>query len=318
MSVLLLPQFIVDLQEKRSAHFASRVLEKTLHSDGSFLMDADDHRFKGVENAWIRHVSRGRTAYRVIYLRSDKNIYLFRAGEHSVEKRLVGPSAKDFETAVSISGATPELEASIAKISAQNMHMGILPTSSGFRRNDISSKRINQEIFSRRNLPHRDIWLITPFINTDILLPTAQFGQFLFDQVEDGANVSIFTSPPKDNNIEWMEMLADRSIDIFVYPKLHTKLYCFVLDENRRHDRGVPDSDKIQSLILVGSADLTKAGLALENGSCNEELCYVVPEYEMGYVETYVTNLIIHGYELPDVRMRLAHKQWQKPENPKW
>ncbi len=54
------------------------------------------------------------------------------------------------------------------------------------------------------------------------------------------------------------------------------------------------------------------------SGRCNEELCYAVPENEVGHVETYVTELMTDGYELPDVRRFLARGQWQQPEKGKW
>ena len=56
------------------------MLSKVLGRDGSFRLDRDDHRFHGIEDAWIRVVSRGNTAYRVIYIRRGRDVYLYRAG----------------------------------------------------------------------------------------------------------------------------------------------------------------------------------------------------------------------------------------------
>lgn len=152
----------------------------------------------------------------------------------------------------------------------------------------------------------------------DLFLPTATFGRLLLDQVEDGASVVIVTSAPKDKNIKWMEALEERKVAIFVYPRLHAKLYCFLFDESRRYEPGLPDSHRYSSLILAGSANLTAAGMAVGTTHCNEELCYVVPEDEIGYVETYVTELMTTGYELPDVRRYLARGQWQRLERRRW
>jgi hypothetical protein len=185
-----------------------------------------------------------------------------------------------------------------------------------FKRN-IPYPQIRYEIFSRRNLPHKDIWLVAPFVDGDLFAPTKPFGKLLLDQVEDGASVALITAPPKDKNIEWMEKLVERDIGIFVYPRLHSKLYCFVFDENRRYEQGLLEGGHYSSLILVGSSNLTAVEMALEDQRLNEELCYSVPENEIGFVEEYIAELMMYGYELPDVRRFLARGQWQKLENGK-
>lgn len=309
MPIFLLPDFIADLQDYADAHFARRVLKKTLRPDGNFRFDANDHRYEGIEDAWIRYVSRGRTAYRVIYLRYGDNIYLFRAGVHSVEDRLAAPTASTVEAAVPVAAAD--------RISIRERSRTPDYLINRFKRN-VPTPQINREIFSRRNLPHKDIWLVAPFVNGDLVAPTAAFGKLLLDQAEDGASVVLITAPPKNRDIEWMERLAEREVNIFVYPRLHTKLYCFVFDENRRYEPGLRNGSRYSSLILLGSANLTSVGMALGEGCYNEELCYAVPEDEIGYVESYVTELMMYGYELPDVRSFLARGQWQKLENGKW
>lgn len=317
MPVLLLPEFIVDLQRHADVNFARRVLRKTFRPDGNFRPDTDDHRYEGIDDAWIRYVSRGHTAYRVIYLRHGEDVYLFRAGEHKLEDRLAGPASASVATAIPVVEAGPEVAAAIAAMPTQDTRRAIPPPVNRFRRN-VPKPQINREIFSRRNLPHKDIWLVAPYITGDLFMPTAAIGKLLLDQVEDGASIAIVTSPPKDRDIEWMERLAERQIGIFVYPRLHTKLYCFLFDESRRYEPGLRNGDQYSSLILLGSANLTAAGMALGTGSYNEELCYAVPEDQIGYVESYVAELMMDGYELPDVRRALARGQWQKLENGKW
>ena len=317
MPIFLLPEFIADLQGHNDPHFARRVLRKTIRPDGTFREDSDDHPYRGIRNAWIRYVSRRRTAYRVIFLRRGADTYLFRAGEHSVEDRLVGPRDGAVESALPVTEAGPDLAAALGAIRTQEGPQAVAPPVNRFKRN-LPFAQISREIFARRNLPHRDIWLVAPFVNGDLFAPTARFGRLLLDQVEDGASVALFTAPPKDQNIEWMEKLADRNVGIFVYPRLHTKLYCFVFDENRRYDPGLREGDRYSSLILVGSANLTSAGMALGEAPCNEELCYAIREDELGFVEEYVAELMMNGYELPDVRRFLARGQWQKLENGKW
>ena len=317
MSVYLLPDFIADLQDHANPNFARRVLKKTLRPDGNFRWDAEDHRYEGIDDAWIRYVSRQHTAYRVIYLRIGDNIYLFRAGEHSIEDRLAAPTVGAVEAAVPITKAGPKVAAAVEAMRTLEMPQAPDRPINRFKRN-VPIPQINRVILSRRNLPHKDIWLVAPFIHADLFTPTAILGKLLLDQVEDGASVALITAPPKDKNIDWMEKLAERHVHIFVYPRLHTKLYCFVFDENRRYEPGLRDGDRYSSLILLGSANLTAAGMALGEGRFNEELCYVVPEDEVGYVESYVTELMMRAYELQEVRRFLARGQWQKLENQQW
>lgn len=318
MPVFLLPEFIADLQMHTDAHFARRVLLKTLRANGEFRHDADDHRYEGIDDAWIRYVSRGHTAYRAIYLRFNDNVYLFRAGEHNVEDRLAGPGTGSINAAVPVvAGRDEAVAAAIAAMPTHYPSHAVAPPVNRLRRN-VPQPQINREILSRRNLPHKDIWLVAPFIDCSLFLPTAVFGKLLLDQIEDGASVSIITSPPKDKNIEWMEKLAERKVGIFVYPRLHTKLYCFIFDENRRYEIGLRNGDRYSSLILLGSANLTTVGMAVNTARCNEELCYAIPENELSYVESYVTELMLRGYEMTDVRRFLARGQWQKLENEKW
>lgn len=317
MPVFLLPEFIADLQGHNDPHFARRVLQKTIRRDGTFREDSDDHPYQGIRNAWIRYISRRRTAYRVIFLRQGADTYLFRAGRHSVEDRLTAPHDGAVETALPVTEAGPVAAAALRTIRTHERPQAVAPPANRFKRN-LPFAQISREIFARRNLPHRDIWLVAPFVNGDLFAPTARFGRLLLDQVEDGASVALFTAPPRDQNIEWMEKLADRNVGIFLYPRLHAKLYCFVFDENRRYERGLREKDGYSSLILVGSANLTSAGLALDGALCNEELCYAVREDELGFVEEYVAELMMNGYELPDARRFMARGQWQKLESGKW
>ena len=317
MPVFLLPQFIVDLQKHQDAHFAKRVLQKTIHPDGGFLDDSNDHRYRGIKNAWIRYVSRKKTAYRVIYIRKGENIYLYRAGEHSVEDQLTLPTARTTNSTLRVIESNLDFATVERAIPTRESSATNLALVNRFKCND-PTPQIYHAIFSRRNLPHKDIWIVAPFVNRNLFAPTAQFGKLLLDQVEDGANVVLITAAPKDKNIKWMETLNERKVEIFVYPRLHSKLYCFVFDENRRYVQGMPDGSHDSSLILVGSANLTEAGMAIGIQRYNEELCYAVSEKEIGFVETYVLKLMDNGYDMPEVRKNLARGRWQKLENSKW
>jgi len=318
MPVFLMPEFIVDLQSHADANFAKRVLQKTLQKNGEFREDAEDHRYQGVDDAWIRYVSRGNSAYRVIYLRDGTNVYLYRAGEHAIEDRLAAPQQEAVDAACPVAEAEGDIAEAAANVAAPPLAAAPAgPPPNRLLRNT-PSPDINRSIFSRRKLPHRDIWLVAPFINAELLQPTAQLGKLIFDQVEDGASAMLITAPPKNGDIEWLERLEERNLTVFFYPRLHSKLFCFVLDENRKYERGLPDASKLSSLLLVGSSNITRAGLALDTKKWNEELCYTIPEAELTHVETYVTDLITRGYDLKTARAYRARGQWERLENNKW
>lgn len=318
MTVFFLPDFIADLQSHNNAHFARRVLSKTLRPNGEFKPDSNDHRYHGIDNTWIRRVSGRPSSYRVIYIRIGENVYLYRAGEHNIEDRLHKPKSSRLTAAIPVTSGNDNVALTVRSMSLHSEESAVtLSKLNRFRRN-VPEKQIYQEIFSRRNLPHTDIWLIAPFINEKLFYPTAQFGKLLLDQVEDGAKVIIITSAPSDKNIEWMEVLAERDITIVLYPRLHAKMYCFLFDENRRYEPGLRGGKNYSSLVLVGSANLTSAGIAIDDEYPNEELCYMVPEEEVSYIESYVIELMEQGYELPIARQYLVNNNWKQLENKKW
>lgn len=306
-------EFIFDLQTHADANFARRVLQKTLQRDGNFREDANDHRYQGIDDAWIRYISRGRTAYRVIYIRSGANVYLYRAGEHDVEDRLAEPTEGGLDSAISVGEAEAGVAAAAAAVEIPPRLGNAEPPPNRLLRNN-PSPEIMRSIFSRRALPHRDIWLVAPFINPQLLQPTAKLGKLIFDQVEDGASALLVTAPPKDQNIEWLERLEERDLYVYFYPRLSSRLFCFVLDENRKYENGLPDPNKLSSLLLIGSSNITEAGLALSGCKSNEELCYSIPETEITHVETYVTDLITHGFDMETARAYRARGQWEKLE----
>src|SRR5688572_6803028 len=98
MKVYLTPQFINDLRDSKDGKFVKQVLDHTIDEKGAFVRGNNDHRLRGIQNAWIRYASRGSTAYRVIFIQKGETVYLHRAGLHTVENETTAP--QDLSTAL--------------------------------------------------------------------------------------------------------------------------------------------------------------------------------------------------------------------------
>src|SRR5687768_10185319 len=91
MKLFIAPQLLEDLRSADDPRFVRRVLTQILDEAGEFRKGQNDHRYHGIENAWIRYVSRGKTQYRLIYILNGDSVYLYRAGLHSIEENLAAP-----------------------------------------------------------------------------------------------------------------------------------------------------------------------------------------------------------------------------------
>ena len=314
MPVFLLPQFVASLLSHGGSGFVERVLKKTLMRNGNFKEHQADHLLQGSNGIRIRKVT---DKQRVLYVQKGKNIYLLLAGEHSIENRVSDPDPSSFESALPVGGDGEEVRNAVAMLlKAYSPAQPSLP-SNCFWRNGRES--IGDKLLSRSFLPHRDIWLVAPCMEQNLFLSNAPFGEMLAKQAEDGARVKIITAVPNGKCIEWMKQLDWQGIEIFVYPRLHTKLYCFLLDENQFLNRSRYSEEHCSSLILLGSPNLTSASVGIpldlsrsNNGIVphNEELCYTVPGNEVAYVKDYVDELTQNGHDLPSLLKFRATGEW--------
>jgi phosphatidylserine/phosphatidylglycerophosphate/cardiolipin synthase-like enzyme len=273
--------FLADLRSAEDAHFARRVLSKVLDADGNFINDGDDHRYHGVTDAWIRYVSRGATAYRVIYIRSGETVALYRAGGHSVEDRLKAPRS-DIPTIEAVA-AQPELaefRAGAPSVVSADDFGEFLYTSTPLQ--------LKQFIVSLGQVSHREIWLVSPFVNTAMFAPMHAFGRLIFKAREDGAAIGLITRPPTSKKeLEMYELLEREDITVAFVERLHAKLYIFdIADEERYRMRR-----QRHSVAIIGSANLTDAAMALDDRPGNEELCYRIPNSRFGAARQYVAFL---------------------------
>lgn len=286
-------QFLVDLVGSGDSQLPNRVFKKMFTEAGEFRADRDDHTYKGIADGWIRVVSRGNSAYRVIYLRKSDDITLYRAGPHSVEDNLTAPGNTHGFPVIS----TEILEASLRPIGANASSVEIDNTRVAVEQSEASrfmknheSRRLYEQMIGRRLLPHKEAVLVSPFVSFDILRSTQLLGQMLDEWIRDGCNVTLITKPPDADDIPEFDLLAARGFSILYVPKLHAKAYVFRVDRTKLNRFQQHASD----LLLLGSANLTNSGLnpsGIRTKNPQIELSYQVAVADEDDLENFLSYL---------------------------
>ena len=285
MKVCVTPEFMNDLRDAGDSRFIRQVLNHVLEKDGSFKGDRDDHRYKGIEDAWIRYISKGNTAFRVIFLRRDGVIYLYRAGDHSVETEIQEPK---------------HLDRSL-QMERVALHKAYHPTGDiGYFLKTLEPKFLNRDLSSVYQVGHKEIVLIAPFVSFEILDKFHHFGGFLDKAVEEGTEVSLITRPPEDPELRHYMDLDARCIFVYFLSNLHAKLYIFDINPST-----IPDYCRdMTSIAITGSSNLTKPGLSLDDDMSSEELCYRIPLERFGEAYSYAKHLIKKADDLKSYMVR--------------
>jgi hypothetical protein len=272
MNIYFTPDFINDLRYAGDKGFARLALNHVFNDNGEFKSDPDDHRYHGVKDAWIRYVSRGRTAYRIIYIKHDNSIYLYRAGDHSIEDRLAKPKKLDNTIQVK-------------EVKVEHDHF----YDYGDLLKNSQPLLLREVITSMYHVGHREILLVSPVISSSIFSPQHHFGRFLDKSIEEGTAVGLVTLPPKWESLKWYGELETREILVYFYENLHAKLYLFDVDDSTQNQF---NRDKISKTAILGSSNLTEPGFALDGKIGNEELCYRLPVCKFEEARIYVNWLI--------------------------
>ena len=295
MTLFLYDTFLRDLHEHGDGNFAQRVVRKLLNPNGSFRVDTDDHRFDGIDNAWIRYVSGGASAYRAIYIRDGEHIYLYRAGEHSVEDNLKAPRGNRLLAEGIVADVPPEA-APVANAPA--VEIGNM-----FRQNG-RGRLLRSFLLGRRLFPHKEVLLVSPFLSLDLLQRTNRVGLALDQLKEDGTKITLITRPPTLNEVDAFRELEVRGWDLLFHKSLHAKLYIFRVDSDARYvEQGASDA------ALIGSANLTEKGFGISDQNYNEELCYELPSGAHDGAVDYVYQLAMQALPLDRIRRTLLNQR---------
>lgn len=267
MRVKLTPTFLDDLRTIDDVRLHKKIYSDVFDERGHLKADRADHRYRGIEGAWIRHLTGGRSAFRLIYIQRDDIAYLYRVGPHSIEENLTGPRSLD--GAVDVSGLSDAFASTAVRDARETYWVddGRLLRSS-------QPLTIGKVMASMRWVKQTEIWLVSPFISESVLARTSPFGQFLDRMVEDGATVWLITRPPQDRDkLPFYRSLEERRWAVFLHKALHSKLYVFEVDETALG----PFTKDVRRTAILGSANLTEMGLAMSGEVGNEELCYQMP-----------------------------------------
>jgi hypothetical protein len=258
MPVYFCREFIRDLIEHGDANFASRVLGKVISPEGEFEPDADDHRFRGVDNCWIRYVSRKTTAYRAIFIRRGGDVYWYRAGGHSIENNIRAP--QELDTAMRMGEAPEGLDA--------------LTEYRNPRYTKSTHPRYLREVLASRVLvPHRNVTLVSPRLSTALFSPVGLVGRLIASTVELNGTVSVITRPPGNRELDQYRWLSTRGVDLLIHERINARLFYFEIDREQLD----PELSHLQNIAIIGSAELTERGLNLHlEDKPDEELCYEI------------------------------------------
>ncbi len=297
MNCYLTFQFLEDLRSADDPRFVRRVLQQLFDSSGEFKRGQNDHRYHGIDDAWIRYVSKGRTGYRLIYIQKNDSVYIYRAGVHSVEDNLTAPQRLDLAVPVVSMDLRQTAQSDQARREERWLDSGAF-------------LRSTQEIFLKKvfhglsHVGHHEIVLVAPFVSEETVARSAPLGRFLDRAIEEGTNVWLVTRPPDPAKLDFFRALEERDFGVYFYKTLHAKLYLFEVNPSTL---GEFNRDLTRTAI-IGSANLTEMGLALAGELSNEELCYRLPDAKFEEARLYAHWLIHHSEDVAAYRLRSTRR----------
>ncbi len=195
MKVYLTPNFINDLKSASNIGFVQRALKSTIARDGSFRVAAgDDHRYKSIDDAWIRYISGGD---RVIYIQQNDACFLYRAGHHDIEDNLSPPSR--LAQSVAVKGMAAALSHGESYHDIGGMLSTFAPT------------LLDKYLKSMYHIGHHEIYLIAPFVAPSTFSPKHHFGRFLERATEEGTAI-LLVLLPFDGYMDCLRRLDKREI----------------------------------------------------------------------------------------------------------
>lgn len=296
MKIYILPEFIDDLKSLDNIKTLGRVLNKLFDAKFEFKQNRDDHRYRGVEDAWIRDVSKGTTAYRSIYILKGEKIYLYRAGTKKIEENLTSPDL-----------TSKAFELTDFKIEIGN-HV-IKSKDSGKLLRSPDPAELMDEILRFTHVSLKEVWIISPVVSKELFNDNNQLGRFINRALEDNTTIILITCPPQNNDIAFYDILDERKIIVLYNEKLHAKLWFFGVNLEQLSPAEI-ESGYISTAIL-GSANLTTWSLGMDDSVPDNnllELCYRLPYDKNTEFYTYCDSLFNNSIDHSKYKQKL---RWQ-------
>lgn len=283
-SVLMHRQFVDDLLGNSDAHFAKKIFSHVYAEVDGSANKKDDHRYHGIDDAWIRYASRGRTAYRIIYIVRSGRLIFYRCGQHSVEDEVTEPRF-DNDDLVELEVMEDEVENMTKPLSILSSHR---------------QPYVYSALLGRRLIPNKCVYLVSPYIDPTILARGSRIGQTLDSIKGDGAEVVVITCAEQVKQFGSLHKDLDaRGIELVFLPRLHSKIYLFLTDTDRPHA-----SAATPSLGIIGSSNLTAMGLPSTPDEGNIETNYAVASSSIKELENVVIDFY---YKASDYRTTLVN-----------
>ena len=275
--VYLHKSFLDDIASSKDASFVRRVFLILVAELRGKPNQSNDHRYQGINNAWIRYISGGKTAFRLIYIKDGASIIYYRCGAHSIEENLAAPDLD--------SQNLTDLELDDVEIEEMTLPKTFLTNH--------SQKLTLTALVGRRLIPNKEAWIVSPVLSEEFLRRGAILGRLLDSLVGDGTAVTVITALDQVKAYQKICVdLAARNIDVYFVPRLHSKIYLFITDDTVEHQTaGTP------SLGVIGSSNLTSSGIAKVRGYGNMETNYSVPSESISELTDLVYNYFSDGLD---------------------
>lgn len=294
MALYLYDKFVSDLRNHSDPAFAKRALNKVFDEDGLFRSDRNDHRYGGIDDAWIRYVSQGVTGWRAIFIRRGDDVFLYRAGEHSIEDNLNAP-----KRALAVH--------SVARIAGSEVHAvageGAAVTEKRRLLSSLFESELQAKILSRRLCPHKDIVLISHTVDPRCLAATTRLGRVLYDLCDEGANVTIMTRPPRSLELlREFSSLESRGINFLFNEAIEANLFIFKLKDGFDYQA---QASGLADAAYLGSAPLTMESMEASSNA-NDNLIYEILDFDISHADDYAAGLAARSLDVVGVRTSLA------------
>lgn len=275
MTVYLCAQFIRDLIDHGAPGFAARALAKTVGAGAAAVGDGNDHRFDGIDDAWIRYISAGVTAYRAIYIRRDGNTYWYRAGSHHVENHVAVPSAEMLAAAMEVGAANHGLPA-------------IEPSDGSPFLKSTEHRYLRRMIAERLLIPHKSVTIVTPRLSLDLYSSTGLIGRLIDRTSQCGGYMTVITQPPAPEE-RGMYRKISANVDLLVHEQVNARFISFDVDKDQLR----AELSSTRSVCVLGSAEISERGIGRDGAEAEfEELSYEIPEVHMSGADEFVAKLL--------------------------